>query len=328
MKLVTSSNILFERRDGTRIPLETSMRFIAEAGYRALDLCFVDQIFTPLPSEFLGENWERWTEAVGEHAASLGLEIEQCHLPIRDFCASKRHPRDEEVYMRRAVRAAQQLGIRVAVLHPSTQLNDEILRRAAARTMCPETGAPRDRSRSEAGAHKAEITHLVREASLARNVRYFRELLDFAGASTLHFAVENMWAEAAPGVPRYGNDPDELLELTEAVGDPRFGICWDSMHGSYEGIDQRKALACIGKRLKALHISDEFGREYIHRLPYTGRCPWEDVLAGLREANYRGNFDFELQHYLLDEPEENWGIRLRQSFALGQLMMSRCATEE
>lgn len=48
-RIGTSTNIFFERNDGSRIPAERTMRLCAQAGYRDMDFGFVEQIFYPTP---------------------------------------------------------------------------------------------------------------------------------------------------------------------------------------------------------------------------------------------------------------------------------------
>ncbi len=318
MELCTSSNILFERSSGDYVKVEKSLAYIAKAGYRFVDFCFVDQVFTPLPSPFLTENWEAWVKEIRKRADSLGLQIAQCHLPIRDFCAKKTHPRDTEETMRRAIEACSILGVRVGVLHPSTYISDRAQALLEKKKKFELSASAADLAEMEEA-----LSRQIREDSLEKNVAYFKALSHFARRFDLDLAIENMWGEAESHIKRYCVRPDELIELIDTLDEAHVGICWDTMHGSYEQLDQREVLHQISDRLLALHISDEWGKNYIHRLPYTGRCAWSEVLDGLREIGFDGLFDFELQHYLLDRPESDWDKALRQSYELGSLMIQR-----
>lgn len=108
----------------------------------------------------------------------------------------------------------------------------------------------------------------------------------------LNIVVENMRVvhENYP-VHRYCQTPDELCDIADALG---IGICWDFGHANISGVRQSEGLAYVGKRLKVLHVNDNFAGDDIHILPFTGNVDWRDAMHGLALAEFDGLFNFEL----------------------------------
>ena len=285
MILATSTNILFERADGSRIPVEESIHRCAEAGYRALDFCFIDQVTTETP--FLGPDWERYLHGLREQAEALGVRFVQSHGPLYDFCNDP-NPWQEEL-LRRCVEGSRLLGSSWMVMHPMSIVNGNRLA-----PFTPE-----------------------------RNAAFFRRLSDLAGRSGVGIAVENMWGRTREGVRRYAVDPEEFCDLLDRIDAENVGACWDAEHGSIEDLDQGAAIRRLGSRLKALHISDQTSHANIHILPYLGITDWDAILSALAEIGYRHPFTYEIQHYLLRLPLELVPTALRLSWEIGDYMVRR-----
>ena len=285
MNLCTSTNILHERADGSRITALESMLLCSAAGYREMDFCFVDQILGG--TAFLGDHWR---EFVGRHAAlagRLGITFSQSHSGIYNFCAGE-DPWQEEL-MRRCVEGSAMLGVSWMVVHPATLVTD--------------------------GA--------VDPRTMEQNVAYFRRLADYAGRFGVGIAIENMWGRTPEGVARFAVRAEELRDLIDQVDAENVGACWDAEHGSIEGLDQTAAIRLLGDRLKATHISDQTADNNIHILPYTGFTDWDDVLKALADIGYQGAFAYELQHYLLYMPLELIPETLALSRSVGAYMLRR-----
>ena len=285
MKLATSTNILYERSDGSRIPVQDSIRLCAQAGYRFLDLCFVDQV--SMKTAFLDSDWRSYLLALREQAEALGVTFVQSHGALYDFCG-RPDPEGEEL-VRRCVEGSSLLGVPWMVMHPATLVTD--------------------------GAVDPRTPRL--------NTEFFRRLSDYAGTFHVGIAIENMWGRTREGVRRYTVDPEELCDLIERVDAENVGACWDAEHGSIEGLDQKAAIRALGRRLKAVHISDQITPGDIHILPYLGVTDWDEVLSALAEIGYEHPFTYELQHYLLRMPLELTPAALRFSREVGTYLTGR-----
>lgn len=285
MNLCTSTNTLYERADGTRIPADECMRMCAGAGYKEMDFCFVDQVFGK--TDFLGEHWEAHVESFRSLAEELDIKFTQSHGPLYTFCS--KHDEQLEEWIRRSVVGSHMLGARWMVMHPDTLASGESM---DGRTM--------------------EL-----------NVEYFRRLSDTAGRYGIGVAIENMWGRTKEGIRRFAIDVEELCELIDRIDAENVGACWDAEHGSIENLNQGEAIRKLGGRLKALHISDQTAANNIHILPYMGFTDWDDVLHALADIGYSNPFTFELQHYLLYMPLELTASAIGLSREVGEYMIRR-----
>ena len=90
---------------------------------------------------------------------------------------------------------------------------------------------------------------------------------------------------------RYAQMPDELCDVADALG---IGCCWDFGHANISGIKQSEGLAYVGKRLKVLHINDNFGIGDDHVPPFIGNIDWKDAMRGMYEIGFDGLLNFEV----------------------------------
>jgi sugar phosphate isomerase/epimerase len=243
---------------------------LAAAGFDALDFDFCDMIdrvdwtderaVTPLV-----EGWQ----AAGRRA---GLVWVQAHGPMFNMFGSS--PKDEKArsLCGAAIRCAGRLGVRWMVLHPDTFPGS------------------------------FDKTH--RRSVLEHNAAFFRSLLPACEANRVGIAIENIFDAAGRhgdrGCPRFwGSVPDELCELIDYLDHPLIGACWDTGHAKLMNHDQASCLAALGRRLKALHIQENDGRNDDHMLPFAnGRegVDWNQVVKGLSDAQFAGPFTYEVHN--------------------------------
>ena len=284
MDIATSTNIFYERADGSRIPMEESIRACASAGYKLLDFGFVE--LAQQSKRFHGSGWKFEIEEYARLSQELGLRFVQAHATIFDFCNQDRSSTAFELF-KRSIEGAKILGAPWLVAHPSTGVEHGVMRTS---------------------------TH-------QENVAFFKEMAEYAGNYGIGIAIENMWRTTSEGVRRYAVDPAELLQLIEDVNCENIGACWDVIHGSLEGFEQGESIRLLGKHLKGTHLSDETGMNNIHILPYNGFVNWDDLLQTLAEIDYSGPFVFEVQHYLHHVPKALVSNFMELSVTVGREMI-------
>jgi sugar phosphate isomerase/epimerase len=90
-----------------------------------------------------------------------------------------------------------------------------------------------------------------------------------------------------------------LCELIDYLDHPLIGACWDTGHAKLMNHDQASCLSALGRRLKALHIQENDGRNDDHMLPFAnGRegVDWNQVVKGLSDAQFAGPFTYEVHN--------------------------------
>lgn len=104
---------------------------------------------------------------------------------------------------------------------------------------------------------------------------------DAAMKAGVTLCVENMFTTTAA----------QLCGIADALG---CGVCWDVGHAHLGGQEQGAAIALLGKRLKTVHLHDNNGKGDQHLPPYLGTIDWPGLVRALREADYQGDFNFEV----------------------------------
>lgn len=264
MKISTTTGS-YQNHGDSRVfrDMEEVLRTLSRIGYDTLDLSLTALDHPELVLN--GEDWERKVDELGESAARWGISFYQSHIPYIEGCSPLRDPAFadpayEEFFkemMRRAYVASSRLGVKWTAVHPLTfpQYNYE------------------------------------NQASLEGNHRFFDAFVELGDKLGVGTAFENMPSTLSS---QYCQHYDQLIELADSYHDPLVGICWDVGHANLCGLQQGRAIRTIGKRLKILHINDNFGDgKDLHLLPYIGRVDWEDVMSALADIGFDGPLNYE-----------------------------------
>ncbi|MFH0963478.1 MAG: sugar phosphate isomerase/epimerase family protein [Planctomycetota bacterium] len=99
-------------------------------------------------------------------------------------------------------------------------------------------------------------------------------------------AVETM---PFPHIPA---DQAEVLRVVEHCDPECVGICVDTNHLNLSG-DLLGAIARLGRRIVAFHLSDNDGQEEKHWYPFEGVIDWKRVMRAIDETGYQGPLNFE-----------------------------------
>lgn len=83
-------------------------------------------------------------------------------------------------------------------------------------------------------------------------------------------------------------------ELNQIVNEERFGFCMNVANCNLCGMDMHNFAVAMGKRIKAVVISDCDGHNDTHLLPFTAvnkgaLTDWLSLIRGLREAQFEGS---------------------------------------
>ncbi len=289
MRLSTSTNIVFNRPDGRKAPIQTSIRLCAEAGYRIMDMNFHDCTTFRLP--FTGNQWEHWIQDVKQTAEENSVEFSQAHSSFYNFCdpfAKDKEFLDQMVL--RSMECAGILGVKWVVIHAGTDF-------ASARMVAD---------------------------SKKKNLDYFRPVLEHAARHNVGVAIENLWELQISPKRRYTTTAEELVDLVDTLGleFPNVGICWDVEHANIMQQSQTENLKLIGNRLKATHISDNTGINNDHILPFNGITDWGEIMQALKGIGYEGDFTYEAHQCTNRLPDELLLPLLRYSVEVGNYLLS------
>ena len=259
MILSTSTNIGAFLPGGGFNPVSWTIGECAKAGYKVLDMNFCEAM-NPR-SRMHDDDWRDYVRELKECAAGYGIVFRQSHLPYYDVFGDNtlEHRDFMEEMIRRAIEGSAMLGVKWCVTHPAT------------------------------------LWGHGREDCLKANLDYYKPHVALAKKFGTGIALENDFGEKN-GQRFYCADVRELAELVDAFRDPAVGACYDFGHAHLTGGTHKEKLAVLGPRLKAVHVQDNDGKTDGHRMPGRGNDDWEDAMAGLAAAGYRGELTFESQN--------------------------------
>lgn len=127
-------------------------------------------------------------------------------------------------------------------------------------------------------------------------------------------SIENMLAP--PDGFRVGTKVSELKEIIAALRGGEVGICLDTGHANYNGLEVAEEAKEAGDLLTALHVNDNDGRGDQHMVPGEGTIDWPKFIEALKDVNYNGVFMLEI--YGGDRAEE----KLRKSYEAASKLLS------
>lgn len=201
-------------------------------------------------------------ETIAAYVEQHGMQVTQSHMPFNRY-----DKKDAEVFMNTVMtyaNHAKMMGAGILVVHA-----DEF--DYANR---PYTG----------------------RAALEYNYQTFYNLVDFAEKNGMRVAFENTFQEAGMVTqPHFCSLVDDLLALVDRYHTDAVGICWDTGHAKmqYKNKDMA-ALKEVIDRVICTHIHDNYYEKDLHCFPCMGTVQWKELMEILRNANYQGDFSFEL----------------------------------
>lgn len=180
-----------------------------------MDLNFCSASQPNSGSELLGDNWEKNIDAIGNHAAQLGVVFTQSHTPYdSNLYRTDIAPLTDEYRarylesVRRAIIASGTLGVKWIVNHAQT------------------------------ATERAEMNL---EENLRANLDFFGWQIELARKYGAGIAIENM-AEFHPMKTkrRFTAVVEEQIAIIDAIADPACGGCWDFGHAELVYRDPRR----------------------------------------------------------------------------------------
>jgi len=258
MKIAIMTNAL-EANRGTsyRTLVIDCMRRLVKMGYHELDLSLTGMLKGI--SEFNGDNWEKLAYELREEADRLGVRFVQGHLPFRK--RTYNYKDSEEVnFMQevtdRSIEIAKICGAECMIVHPV-----------------------------QVGGLPDEAV----EENIAENKRVYSKVMEVAHDANIKIAFENIPDKAGFGRV-FGGTASQLCALIDSYNDPLVGACWDFGHANmnYAKDTQPYGIRLLGKRLIAVHVHDNKGKEDDHFVPFAGTIVWEDVMKAVKDTGFDG----------------------------------------
>ncbi len=162
---------------------------------------------------------------------------------------------------------------------------------------------------AEAGG-KICIIHPDNNRTAEENGEMYLELLPFAKEHNVRIATENMWnwdKEKNQSSFAACATPESFNAHLDAVNDEYLTACLDIGHAEMKGSNTNavEMIRALGNRLSALHIHDNDRWHDSHQIPFSMNIDFNEVVASLKQINYKGYFTLEADKYLSVYTKEN-----------------------
>lgn len=115
---------------------------------------------------------------------------------------------------------------------------------------------------------------------------YVRPYAQYAAERGVGIAIENVYYSTNE-VTREAIDRLSSEGLT-------VGCCFDTGHSNYAGDNIPDAIRFYGRRIKMLHVHDNYGDRDAHQPPFAGNIKWKELVEALYETGYEGDFNYEI----------------------------------
>ncbi len=260
--------------------IDEQYALIAKAGFTAIDMAMGGGISTRNPDDeckcIFEKSIEEVKEYYKEHIAAIrkyGLFVTQGHARQPAYVAG--NPEVIEYYIRiykRTIEFCGYIGCPRLVIHGVD--------------------------------YKIDNTVDSPEQIEQQNRHLFESLIPELLQNNVTACMENLY------VPKYKKGGNDLFmegaasdptatarlidELNEQAGREVFGICLDTGHMHLVRKDARTYIPILGKRIKALHLSDNNCTCDAHLVPLAGNAEWDSICEALKSAGYCGDISFEL----------------------------------
>ena len=101
-------------------------------------------------------------------------------------------------------------------------------------------------------------------------------------------------------------------------------MCCDLGHAAITGLAPETYIGGMDNRhLLSLHVQDTDFKGDRHILPYEGKQDWDAICRSLAAIDYRGDFSFEILHYIDKYPPELIPAALEFAVKVGRALIAR-----
>ena len=234
--------------------IATPIEAMGKTGFKHLDMSFYSIIYKGSPWIAPGDGWKREVEDSLKAADKCGFDFCQAHSPD-GVHFEQGEARDALILAtKRTIEACAMLKIPHTVIHAAG-----------------------------CGPSEREFRR--------QNIAFYRLFEETAEKFGVDMLTEN---SAEAWNPEYFiRTGREAREFVEEAGIPRLHINWDTGHANVQKRNQYTDIMDMGSQLRALHIQDNDGNADAHLMPMAGTTNFDDVIRGLIDSGYKGDFTFE-----------------------------------
>ena len=264
--MLTSLNIsqLYPLKD-----LKVILNIIKNAGFDAYDytMCLEHKDYEKYTNIFLMDNYIEEAQNLRKYADSIGLLCNQAHAIFPSFFKGDDERTQKGINETiKCMEIASILGAKVIVVHPENN------------------------------------------CTFKENVEYYKRLEPYCEKFNIKIGVENMWnwseskKRAITAACAY---KDDYLKTIKHLNPKWFTCCVDIGHAEMmKGSSAKILLEALGDYVGCLHIHDNNKVHDLHKIPYSTKIDFDEVIDTLRNIHYKGDVTLEVFNFLNAFPTE------------------------
>jgi len=191
----------------------SAVKKLAGIGFDALDFNFSDYREGSVLAQ---DNWKELIKRIKEVGNNSNIEFSQLHSPFYMIIENNEHTEFEEMMTPRSFEACQLLDAKWAVIHSK---------------------------RYEIG-----MTRENYERTKSYNIKRVKRLCKQAKEYGVSIALENIFRFDDELKNSGINQTTDIIETIDNVGCDNLGVCFDTGHAFYEGIEPAEAVLLIQKK--------------------------------------------------------------------------------
>lgn len=299
---ISSSGVAF----GTTADVKESLDILSEAGFTAVDF-WLNKFCGKDSSPMRQANWRDWLKDIKAYADSKELIVGQVHAnwdhtsQVREDFTVPNPPED----LVNNFEACALLDCKKLVFHPIQRwmrMPDESMRQKV----------------------------------LDTNVAFYSQMLPEAEKYCVELLLENLFdhkhiqQEGDPIFPF--SNPEDLVYVADKLNSPLVGFCLDTGHANINKEDIPRMIRLYGRRLRALHLNDNFGKigpiyEDLHMFPGNGHIVWSKIFEALKEVDYCGTMNFEPHNGLEEKTHRERVVMMRFARQMLEVMLDENGLE-
>ena len=262
---------------------------ICEAGFDALDY----SMFRMQEDDYI-LNQPSYLEHVLEVkkiAESYGKYFNQAHAPFPSFKVG------EDTYntvilekIKRSIEIAGTLGAKNIVIHPTYYGKDS-------------------------------------RRNLDLNAEFYNNLIPLCKEYNIKIACENMFGRDRRRhciIPNICSVGEEFRAMMDMLDPKYFTACVDIGHAGLVGTTAPEMLRTLGHDyVGCLHVHDNDYLEDRHCPPYFFDLDWEEITQALADIDYKGDFTFESDDFLVNFPDEVFPAAYKLLHDIGRSLIKK-----
>lgn len=163
--------------------------------------------------------------------------------------------------------------------------------------------------------------------NLELNAEFYNNLIPLCKEYNIKIACENMFGRdrrrhcIIPNICSVGEEFKAMMDML----DPRyFTACVDIGHAGLVGTTAPEMLRTLGHDyVGCLHVHDNDYLEDRHCPPYFFDLDWEEITQALADIDYKGDFTFESDDFLVNFPDEVFPAAYKLLHDIGRSLIKK-----